>query len=231
MNVIHHSSADPTLHRAVRIPTSGDPNLELQVGSPDGVAFGPDDTYEIILVGDPLPLNDTVIYVTEPLTIDLATDALLRMEGSLVVNGAFFLHAAAEMLAWENRSAPRFVPLGQTLFDFAQNLAEVADPNKDIRFSRYPAIAANGRIKIDKSGGGMGGPTHIGGVVYSVAKSHLHRSEARERAYSVGSEIADKVHNCEFFSFAYDPESLNSLGLFVRVSGRPSLQIVRLEDQ
>ncbi len=64
-----------------------------------------------------------------------------------------------------------------------------------------------------------------------MAESHLHRSEARERAYSVGSEIADTVHNCEFFSFAYDPEARNVLGLYIRLSGRPRLQIVRLEDR
>ncbi len=231
VSVIHHSSPVVSNHRKVRVPDADNPGLAVDVGSPDGVAQGPNDTYEIILEGNPLPDNDSVLYVIDPLAITLPTDTLMRLEGSIIVNGQFTLHAASEILAWENRSAPYFVPLGSTLYDFAQNMVDVANPNKDIRYSRYPAIAANGPIKIDKSGAGMGGPTHIEGVVYSVAESHLHRSEARERAYSVGSEIADTVHNCEFFSFAYDPEARNVLGLYIRLSGRPRLQIVRLEDR
>ena len=229
VSVVHYKSADPAQHRKIHVPNVDNPGMTVELGSPDGVAAGPADTYEIIFEGNPLPNVDSLIYVPDPLTISLATDTLMRMEGSLAVNGQFTLHAASEMLAWENRQAPWFVPLGTTLYDFAQNAGDVANPAKDIRYYRYPAIAANGGIKIDKSGAGMGGPTHIEGAVYTVAESHLHRSDARERAYSVGSEIADTIHNCEFFSFAYDPEARSTLGFSNRLTGRPRLMIVRLE--
>lgn len=224
--VIHHSG--PT-HRTIRTPNADQPDLKVDLGSPDGTAPGPNDTYEIIALGNPLPDQDTLIYVSDPLTISLPTDTMLRMEGSLVVNGSLTLHAPVEMLAWENRSAPFFVPLETTLYDFAQNALQVADPTKDIRYSHWPAVAAAGKLDISNSSSGQGGPVHIEGVVFSTAESHLHKSNARERAYSVGSEIADTVHNCEFFSFAYDPEALSTRGLTVRITGRPVLEIVRLE--
>ena len=40
-------------------------------------------------------------------------------------------------------------------------------------------------------GSGKGGPVHIEGTVYSVAESHIHKSEPYQSSYAVGSEIAE----------------------------------------
>jgi hypothetical protein len=131
-----------------------------------------------------------------------------------------------------------FVSPGQSLYTdtngnstVATTLAQAAAGQPyDVVYSNYPALAANGKIKIDSSGSSQGGPVHIEGVVYSVAESHLHKSDARESAYAVGSEIADVVHNCQWFSFAYDPRSVRTLGLSSRVAGRVRLQVIRIEE-
>ncbi len=203
--VIHHDHPVEAERRFVRVPHADDPDAKIGVGSPDGVAAGKQEVYEVIIEGDPSLSNDTYLYVEGGLDIRLPNDVLFRMEGSLIVNGTFGLHAAAELLAWENRQEPWFVGAGGTLYDFAESSSEIDDMTKDVRYSRHPAIAANGKIKIDKSGTSQGGPAHIEGVVYTVDESHLHRSEPREMAYSVGAQIADVVHNCQFFSFSYDP--------------------------
>jgi hypothetical protein len=244
VNVIHHYHTDRSQGRRVRVPNADQPDLAIYVGSPDGYAYGPEDTYEVILEGDPLPGNDTVLFVDGALKIRFPDDGLLRIEGSLIVDGSFSLSSGAELLAWENRTSPWFVPLGESLYDMANTLEDVgpADgfyhvpaegevvedtlPSKDIRYSHYPALAANGKITV--SGGP--GPAHIEGVVYTVGESHLHRSDFEEAAYSVGSEIADTIHNCQFFSFAYDPEARNTLGFDNRVTGRTKLAIVRLTE-
>ena len=72
---------------------------------------------------------------------------------------------------------------------------------------------------------------HIEGVVYTNSESHLHRSDPWAPAFAVGSEIADTIHNCQFFSFAYDPEALNASGFYGRSSGRPYLKIIRISEQ
>jgi len=143
-----------------------------------------------------------------------------------------------EMLAWQNRTGPSFVSPGQSLYTdtngnstVATTLAQAAAGQPyDVVYSNYPALAANGKLKIDSSGSSQGGPVHIEGVVYSAAESHLHKSDARESAYAVGSEIADVVHNCQWFSFAYDPRSVRTLGLSSRVAGRVRLQVIRIEE-
>jgi hypothetical protein len=98
-------------------------------------------------------------------------------------------------------------------------------------FSNWPALAANGRVKLGNSCGSSGGPVHIEGPVYSLAESHIHKSNTYESSYAVGSEIADVIHNCQWFSFAYDPRARFTLGLSGRVSGRSALQIIRLEER
>ena len=230
VRVIHHDHPVEADRRFIRVPHADDPDNTIGVGSPDGVSAGTQEVYEVIIDGDPLPGVDSYIYVEGGLDIRLPNDVLFRMEGSLIVNGTFGLHAAAEILAWENRQAPWFVGPGSTLYDFAQNTSEVSDMTKDVRYSRHPAIAANGKIKIDKSGTSQGGAAHIEGVVYTVDESHLHRSDLRELAYSVGGQIADVVHNCQFFSFAYDPAAKGTIGFYQRISGRPILKIISITN-
>jgi hypothetical protein len=55
-------------------------------------------------------------------------------------------------------------------------------------------------------------------VVYTISESHLHRSDPHAPAYTVGSEIA------------YDAVSLSLSGFYERISARPTLKIIRLED-
>ena len=86
------------------------------------------------------------------------------------------------------------------------------------------------KIKIDGAGSSKGGPAHIEGVVYTVDESHLHRSDPREMAYSVGGQIADVVHNCQFFSFVYDPAARATSGFYQRISGRPILKIISITN-
>jgi hypothetical protein len=241
-----------TNHRVVRIPNGDDPDYLVELGTvaagcptyPCAAGTGADETYEIIFSwngnGQPADTrfedNDSVFYIEGDAVINQPFDTLVRIEGSLIVNGSIKVKSAVELLAWEDRQAPWFVPLNDSLYDndadglldFAYNNTTANNPaDFDIRWSRYPAIAANGKIKIEDSGG----PAHIEGIVYTISESHLHRSDPWAPAYSVGSEIADTIHNCEFFSFAYDPASRQAVGLYDRLSARPTLRVVRLDDQ
>ena len=248
VRVMHRDSSN---HRKIRVPNGSNNDYVVELGSdssscpsyPCASGSGTDETYEIIIVGDSLANSDSVLYLNGNAEINMPADTLVRVEGSLIVNGAFELKSAAEQLAWENRQAPWFVPLDDSLyenefpvgtdvdgpgFDFATTTTQVAHTDRyDIRYSRWPAIAANGKLKID----GNAGSAHVEGVVYTVSESHLHRSDPWAPAYSAGSEIADTIHNCQFFSFAYDPEALNALGFYERGSGRPYLKIIRLSEQ
>jgi len=249
IEVMHRNS---TNHRIVRIPNGDNPDYLVELGTveagcptyPCAAGSGADETYEIIFswTGNGQPAdtrfedNDSVFYIEGDAEIDQPFDTLVRIEGSLIVNGSVDIKSAVELLAWEDRQAPWFVPLDDSLYDndadgladFATKNSEANDPaNYDIRWSRYPALAANGKIKID----GNGGPAHIEGIVYTISESHLHRSDPWAPAYAVGSEIADTIHNCQFFSFAYDPASRQTLGLYDRLSGRPTLKIIRLQDE
>ncbi len=204
---------------------------------------GADLTYEVIIEGEELAGTDSVLYLEGDTSINVDIDTVVRMEGSLIVNGKFEALSATEFLAWEDRQSPWFVPLEDSLYeneypagtqvdgagyDFATDAFEVADSDRyDIMYSSYPALAANDKIGMK----GDDGPIHIEGVVYTVAESHLHRSEPWAPAYSVGSEIADTIHNCQFFSFAYDPAALDVFGFYDRLSGRPYLKIIRLSDE
>ena len=237
--------------RAVRIPNGANPGYQVEVGStstscpsyPCPADSGADLTYEVIIEGEELAATDSILYLEGDTSIDVDINTVVRMEGSLIVNGSFDAQTATEFLAWEDRQSPWFVPLEDSLYeneypagvhvngagiDFATDSFQVADTDRyDIKYSSYPALAANGKIGMK----GSGGPVHIEGVVYTVAESHLHRSDPWAPAYSVGSEIADTIHNCQFFSFAYDPAALDVFGFYDRGSGRPYLKIIRLSDE
>ena len=137
--VIHHDHPVEAERRFVRVPHADDPDAKIGVGSPDGVAAGKQEVYEVIIEGDPSLSNDTYLYVEGGLDIRLPNDVLFRMEGSLIVNGTFGLHAAAELLAWENRQEPWFVGAGGTLYDFAESSSEIDDMTKDV-----PLFASSG---------------------------------------------------------------------------------------
>ena len=249
IEVMHRNS---TNHRVVRIPNGDNIDYFVELGTdgatcptyPCAAGTGADETYEIIFswTGSGQPAdsrfedNDSVFYIEGDTVINQPFDTLVRIEGSLIVNGSVKVKSAVELLAWEDRQAPWFVPLNDSLYDNdADGLADFATNNTtannpadyDIRWSRYPAIAANGKIKIE----GNSGPAHIEGIVYTISESHLHRSDPWAPAYAVGSEIADTIHNCQFFSFAYDPVARQSLGLYDRLSARPTLRVVRLDDE
>ena len=237
--------------RAVRVPNGPNPDYQVEVGStlascpdyPCAADSGADLTYEVIIEGEELAATDSVLYLEGDTKIDVDINTVVRMEGSLIVNGKFDAQSATEFLAWEDRQSPWFVPIQDSLYaneypagtpvdgagyDFATDAFEVADSDRyDIMYSSYPALAANGKIGMK----GSKGPVHIEGVVYTVAESHLHRSDPWAPAYSVGSEIADTIHNCQFFSFAYDPAALDVFGFYDRQSGRPYLKIIRLSDE
>jgi hypothetical protein len=249
ISVIHYNSGTP---RIIRVPNVDNPTYFVELGTTSGqcstypCAAGSNtgDTYEIIFKHQRngtdsdtrIYGNDSILYIDGDAEINEPTDTLVRVEGSLIVNGSFDFKSAGEILAWENRQAPWFEDLDHSIYDqtddgnadFATTVLEARNDaaKLDLQHSSYPALAANGKIKID----GDGGPAHIEGVVYSVSESHLHRSEPHAPAYTVGSEIADVVHNCEFFSFAYDAESLSLSGFYERISARPTLKIIRLED-
>lgn len=239
IEVVHYrtSAANPK-PRVITVPNAANPDAAVPLGSADGTNGPPAGThlYEIRFVGN--PLADTLLYVPSSLNLMGPSTTLLQFQGSLVVNGLVSINAPVEILAWHNRVGPKFVPLGESLYTDAAGTSTVATTLQqaeagqpyDVVYSNWPALAANGRIKIDSSATNKGGPVHIEGVVYSVAESHLHKSDAREAAYAVGSEIADVVHNCQWFSFAYDPRALSTLGLSGRVAGRVQLSIVRMEE-
>ncbi len=234
VRVIHYKQiGTETPVRIITVPNAANPDASVPLGSPDGISTADDDTslYEIQFVAD--PLGDTLLYVSTSLTLEEPMDTLLQFQGSVVVNGAVTVHAATEFLSWHNRTGPKFVPLGHTLYTpIAATLeqAEVGQPF-DIIYSSWQALVANGKIKIDSSGNGFGGPVHVEGGIYTVAESHFHKSNAYEASYAVGTEIADTIHNCQWFSFAYDPQSRSAGGLYSRAAGRVPLQVIRWEDR
>ena len=249
ISVIHRNSGTP---RIIRIPNVDNPTYYVELGTtaaqcptyPCAAGTNTGNTIEIIFnhtghgtANDTrIYGNDALLYIDGDAEIDLPIDTMVKVEGSLIVNGSFDFKSAGEILAWENRQSPYFEDLDHSIYDqdddgfadFATNIGQVntQSASTDLQHSSYPALAANGKIKID----GDGGPAHIEGVVYTVSESHLHRSDPHAPAYTVGSEIADVIHNCEFFSFAYDAESLSLYGFYERLSARPTLKIIRLED-
>ncbi|MCZ6857217.1 MAG: hypothetical protein O7F70_04400 [Gemmatimonadetes bacterium] len=234
IRVIHYRQIGTvTPVRSIAVPNGTNPDASVPLGSPDGTSTAADGTslYEIQFVGD--PLADTLLYVLSSLTLQEPTTTLLQFQGSLVVNGAVTIHAPTEFLAWHNRTGPKFVPLGQTLYGpVATTLAQAAAGQPyDVIYSNWPAIAANGKVKVDSSGAGLGGPVHIEGGVYTPAESHFHKSDPYESSYAVGSEIADTIHNCQWFSFAYDPRAQLTIGLYSKAAGRVQLQVIRWEDR
>ena len=239
IQVIHYKTSAGTPNaRSITVPNSSNPNAFVPLGSADGTSNPAVGTnlYEIRFIGN--PLADTLLYVSSALNLTGPSTTLLHFEGSIIVNGPVGVNVPVEMLAWRNRTGPSFVSPGQSLYTDTNGNSTVATTAAqaaagqpyDVVYSNYPALAANGKLKIDSSGSSQGGPVHIEGVVYSVAESHLHKSDARESAYAVGSEVADVVHNCQWFSFAYDPRSVRTLGLSSRVAGRVRLQVIRIEE-
>ena len=239
INVIHYKTSSANPHpRDIAVPNASNPDAFVPLGSSNGTSnpAGGTHLYEIQFVGN--PLSDTLLYVQASLNLAGPTTTLLQFQGSIIVNGAVQINAPTEILAWDNRTGPNFVALGQSLYTDSNGNSTVATtlagaaPGQpyDIIYSDWPAIAANGAIKVAASGSNQGGPVHIEGTVYSVAESHFHKSDPKESSYAVGSEIADTVHNCQWFSFAYDPRAKFTRGLFGKVSGRAQLQVIRLED-
>jgi len=239
VEVVHYKASSTTPNpRSVTVPNSTNPDAFVPLGSTNGTSNPSSGTnlYEIRFLGN--PLSDTLLYIPGTLNLNGPSTTLLQFRGSLIVNGLVSINSPVEILAWHNRVGPKFVPLGQSLYTdaagaptVATTLAQAAAGQPyDVVYSNWPALAANGKIKIDSSGSSQGGPVHIEGVVYSVAESHLHKTDARESAYAVGSEIADVVHNCQWFSFAYDPRALLTLGLGGRVSGRAPLLLISLQE-
>jgi hypothetical protein len=243
VEVVHYKQQAGPAERSITIPNRTDPNRSIPLGSPDGVAKPATgtDLYEIRLLGS--PVSDTLLYISGNLILKYAPTTLVQIQGSLIVNGSVTVHAATEILAWHNRMGPTLVPLDQSLYTDASGNSTVATTvaeeqamlgvNKkfDAIYSNWPAIAANGKIGIDSSPNPFGGPVHIEGAIYTVAESHIHKSNPYESSYAVGSEIADNIHNCQFFSFAYDPQAKKTLGLYNKTAGRVKLNVIRLEDR
>jgi hypothetical protein len=69
-----------------------------------------------------------------------------------------------------------------------------------------PAIAATGKIDItDKDHTDGGGPVNIKGIVYTLTECHIHQSDSYNAVSILGIEVAQYIHNCEWFSFVYAP--------------------------
>jgi len=70
-----------------------------------------------------------------------------------------------------------------------------------------PAIAATGKIDITDTNptDGTGGPVTIEGIIYTLAECHIHQSHPYNAVSVKGIEVANYVHNCEWFSFTYSP--------------------------
>jgi Tfp pilus assembly protein PilX len=243
VQVVHYRQQGGSAERSIAIPNGANPNRSIPLGSSDGVmtpAVGTN-LYEIRFVGN--PLSDTLLYVSGSLLLNYAPTTLVQIQGSLIVNGSVTIHAATEILAWHNRTGDKFVPLDQSLYTDAAGTSTVATtlaqeqatsggkPSYDVIYSNWPAIAANGKIGIAASPAAFGGPVHIEGAMYSVSESHIHKSDPYESSYAVGSEIADTIHNCQFFSFAYDPQAKKTLGFYSKAAGRVKLSVIRLQDQ
>lgn len=60
--------------------------------------------------------------------------------------------------------------------------------------------AVNGKASVT----GGGGPAHLRGVIYSTGQTHIHQSDPYDAVYFKGVEIADYIHNCEWFRQEYE---------------------------
>ena len=180
IRVIHYLQDAGAAVRSIAIPNAAEPDKSVPLGSPDGIATAGDGTTlnEIQFLAD--GLTDTMLYVSDTVTLETPLTTLLQFQGAVVVNGAISVNAATEFLGWHNRMGDKFVPLGQTLYTpIAATAAQVADAaNFDVVYSRWPALTANGKVNIKNSAADKGGPVHIEGGVYSVAESHFHKSRS-----------------------------------------------------
>ena len=52
---------------------------------------------------------------------------------------------------------------------------------------------------------GGGGPVHLEGVTYCMGTTHIHQTDPYDAVYFAGTEIADYIHNCEWFRQEYKP--------------------------
>lgn len=206
--------------RLVAVPNPILPLRKVPLGSPDGLLPPATDTYEIVLSDNRVVSGaaDQIFFVDGDLDLDTKDrNTLIRVEGSLIVDGSLKLRAAAEILAWENRDGDPVAALGDTIYNFAAG--------SDRLYSRYPALAVNGSLAID---GSDTGPSRIEGVVYSLAETHLHRRDLKDSACIIGNVTADIVHNCHFFSLYYDNQARSTRGLSERTTGRTILSVARL---
>ena len=63
------------------------------------------------------------------------------------------------------------------------------------------AIATMNKLDIT----GSKGPARIEGVTYSMGATHIHQTDKYGSVYFAGIEIADYIHNCEWFQMEYRP--------------------------
>ena len=66
-------------------------------------------------------------------------------------------------------------------------------------------MATPGKIDItDKDhSDGEGGPVYMEGVVYTMSQIHVHQTDPYNAVFFAGTEIADYIHNCEWFRQEY----------------------------
>jgi hypothetical protein len=82
--------------------------------------------------------------------------------------------------------------------------------------------------QINMSANGTEGPTLFNGVVFSQSDIHLHHtSNAKEVIRMNGSEMAWKIHNCDYFWFSYDP-AVRCTRFLVTDEGTP--QVVSMHE-
>jgi hypothetical protein len=257
------SVGPPPNYRYIHIPNPSDIDQRFPVGDQNAnqKIDGGEHLNADIHTLDALHVNDftydNVYFVEGSLTLTYPIDDMVRIEGSLIVNGDLTIHAGGEILAYQERdscdSATTLVDATPadtnaislldgngdgvkdtlcdldgdgSLYDF-RNANPTSLGTKDEHYSDFPAIVATTGLKIDKS---SGGPTHIEGTIYTPDESHLHRSQVYEKAFVMGSEIADTVHNCEYMSFLYDKEVKHTKGFAERLSGRQILEILSFDE-
>jgi hypothetical protein len=242
----NHPGGGPSL-RNIAVPNVASPNRIVPLASWDGInppAF-PIQLYEIQFLKktDGTPYGtDNLLYVTGSVAFlerQQFNAAMIQIQGSLVVNGSVSINAPIEILAWHNRTGAKVATAGETLYSPIATTQAQEDavtgtppvPTHDVVYSNWPALAANGAIKVADSVPNWGGPVHIEGPIYTVAESHFHKTHISESSYAVGGEIADTIHNCQFFSFAYDPRALFTRGLYSKTSARVKLAVIRLEER
>ncbi len=93
-----------------------------------------------------------------------------------------------------------------------------------------PAIACQGKIDItDKNhADGDGGPVTIRGIIYTTGECHIHQSDPYNAVSVKGIEVADYVHNCEWFWFDY--KSYPGLDGFSEDTGAQNLTMNRWRE-